>query len=781
MGKVSRDTGDKKEPPSSGSQPQTRKSSVSKDVNITKYLDSRAAELAHFESILQNKFKESTRTPMQTVPKHMRRRAMSHNRFRIPSRIRALNAKYMKDSEKKILRNRKHARNNKLVLLHYFKRGFRAAMKNKQSVPVTEVEDELHPTEQFGLPRFLRCRWLETHMWHARRMGMAEYCGCKIAQFSRQKAMKRSRVGALAGVAAYDHSYMSLIQVIGVSTPSDLIRQLCSKMVRGTWEEGVLEVEVDSRLGHATIIKSSDTSFVLLVDPAVQEELANKIESVIQNGSGEIKVLNDLLNVFELFGPQSLRTVVRSMQGDITNLPERASGYDGLGLAPTHLKFGFIGGFSCKYFSTNRARDITHKTSIGFAEQTMIDEGELTPPLVVDWPLEENLGFGNWLRQQTTLEGFWTKVTKEIEMDHIMARFLESRRGQYSHKRTKFNPDAVKESVPAQKPNFAAQTAANSRKTPQQSQKLDSSASQDLKKRITLLKQSEFQILLINLSTRHKGVNKILALVPSGFGLRFWRRLNQFGARALGFKEYIHVGHQLLQRMYPVDYPESLQFHEFEKGYTTKIQDKYFRRPPAKRPNHLKLNSPFPFTVSLGDLSKHFPDSRAINCTLRSLRTGVPHERGYICFPLESDLQILLKAFTVSGVSAGNNLLDKILNNECNLLIESVGSVDDESQLSPNPHRHRERYLDLVQQRGFTGSSREIVGRITSGFLEHRSAKGFGFASVFEQELEKLETISGTLRSLSTAQHLGLREGSCLALFRNTNSVHYFYCILTRE
>src|SRR3990167_8970621 len=75
MGKVSKDTGDKKEPPSAGSQPQTRKSSVSKDVNITKYLDSRAAELAHFESILQNKFKESTRTPMQTVPKHMRRRA----------------------------------------------------------------------------------------------------------------------------------------------------------------------------------------------------------------------------------------------------------------------------------------------------------------------------------------------------------------------------------------------------------------------------------------------------------------------------------------------------------------------------------------------------------------------------------------------------------------------------------------------------------------------------------------------------------------------------------
>jgi ribonuclease P/MRP protein subunit POP1 len=61
---------------------------ANKSINISRLFDARALELAHFIKAIEKREKGSTKTPMQRVPKHLRRRAMAHNRYRIPSRIR---------------------------------------------------------------------------------------------------------------------------------------------------------------------------------------------------------------------------------------------------------------------------------------------------------------------------------------------------------------------------------------------------------------------------------------------------------------------------------------------------------------------------------------------------------------------------------------------------------------------------------------------------------------------------------------------------------------------
>lgn len=57
-------------------------------INITKFLESRSKEICYLNQLLSTKKIVKTTRIFQNLPKHQRRRAMSHNRKRIPSRLR---------------------------------------------------------------------------------------------------------------------------------------------------------------------------------------------------------------------------------------------------------------------------------------------------------------------------------------------------------------------------------------------------------------------------------------------------------------------------------------------------------------------------------------------------------------------------------------------------------------------------------------------------------------------------------------------------------------------
>ena len=127
-------------------------------INIHKFVESRAFELKHFNNILQNKF--TSKLEHQLLPKHMRRRAMAHNYYRIPLRIRFKSLLELQASEAEILgrsRCRKHRRKLKYLLNKYL---------NKQRTH----------------------KWLETHIWHAKRFRMKELWGYKVPYRNSSKA-----------------------------------------------------------------------------------------------------------------------------------------------------------------------------------------------------------------------------------------------------------------------------------------------------------------------------------------------------------------------------------------------------------------------------------------------------------------------------------------------------------------------------------------------------------------------------------------------------------------
>ena len=83
----------------------------------------------------------------QTLPRHMRRRAMSHNLYRVPARMRERAAREMTDLSDATRRKRR--RPNRIV-------------------------DE-HSRRQRDK------RWLETHIWHAKRARMEKLWGVMLA------------------------------------------------------------------------------------------------------------------------------------------------------------------------------------------------------------------------------------------------------------------------------------------------------------------------------------------------------------------------------------------------------------------------------------------------------------------------------------------------------------------------------------------------------------------------------------------------------------------------
>lgn len=131
-----------------------------------KFIEARSQEIDFFQKVLNEKKRFKNNLPGQQVPKHMRRRAMSHNRKRIPSRIKKIEKQPASNhKEKKKYYPRKTARkrlfksNTNLLLLWKFNQSNEAKI-------------------------------METHRFQSKRLFMHPYGGVKIASKSRSKCFR---------------------------------------------------------------------------------------------------------------------------------------------------------------------------------------------------------------------------------------------------------------------------------------------------------------------------------------------------------------------------------------------------------------------------------------------------------------------------------------------------------------------------------------------------------------------------------------------------------------
>jgi len=179
------------------------------EIQVGRFLEARSAEVVSLASEL---FKSSKtgKLASQQVGRHMRRRAVSHNPKRLPRRLRSSHLSQRSKSDipakssdtqgscPKKTNSRRHRRRPANLLQEYNRR------QAKQ-------------------------RWLETHIWHAKRFHMRTKWGnFRIPSHPTDKSWRACYRAANAGCLMRD---MSFLQIIQVSAPSpDIIIQALNEL-----------------------------------------------------------------------------------------------------------------------------------------------------------------------------------------------------------------------------------------------------------------------------------------------------------------------------------------------------------------------------------------------------------------------------------------------------------------------------------------------------------------------------------------------------------------------
>lgn len=279
----------------------------------------------------------STKLVFQKLPKHMRRRAMSHNPNRLPRKYRMAHRAQMSKSgapAKTKRPSRKYRRKPHNLLSEY---------QRRQRTNV----------------------WLETHIWHAKRFHMVTKWGYKLAQSSCDKTFRSSYRATTKHCLIQDISYVGNIEICG---PLDVLRNgferlrgnglglgICAKAYIGGQREGSIELfEMDSypygALGRFQFIwkrpreDEMQHRLWLFAHPSVYQKLTTELcklfsleqkEEEVSDATPkthinkttnvELHEMKHHLNRFRLTGPLTHAVLSAAFKPKTTQVPEEQS------------------------------------------------------------------------------------------------------------------------------------------------------------------------------------------------------------------------------------------------------------------------------------------------------------------------------------------------------------------------------------------------------------------------------------------------------------------------
>lgn len=294
-------------------------------INTYKYAADRLDEIKSMVDAITHP--THTKLVFQTLPKHMRRRAMSHNPKRLPRKNRKSHIAQMKKSgtpAKQKRPSRKYRRKPTNLMREYIRR-------QRKNI------------------------WLETHIWHAKRFHMTELWGYKLPLKSCDKTYRSNYRASAKHCLIQDISYMGCIELSG---PLDVIREkfelirnpigglgICAKAYTSGKREGFMDLfEAESYplkalgpisfLWKPAVINQLDSlirTVWIFVHPSFYQNVVNELVSVFHlksivddceslpiymNFINRIKLiqLKDNLNRFRLTGPLSHAVLTKAFQ-----------------------------------------------------------------------------------------------------------------------------------------------------------------------------------------------------------------------------------------------------------------------------------------------------------------------------------------------------------------------------------------------------------------------------------------------------------------------------------
>ncbi|TFK70360.1 POP1-domain-containing protein [Pluteus cervinus] len=540
-------------------------------IDVEKFAEARAFEIDAMQDAIKNASSAATHRAWQVLPRHLRRRAASHDVRRVPLRLREKARSEMDPVKKKALNRTLH--------------------KPGKGKKKTRTEDLLKRQRDKS--------WLETHLWHAKRMHMEEMWGYRLAVQPTEKSFRPSHRASTQGSIIHDASYFSFIELKG---PGEILKKvlcLCSDpqgagpgSPRYYNGDRALETHIYRPGGYpfgyvapimviwkANPIVSQDTETQkksktssndkgkgkekgtpsadlekvvwIRIHPSVSGEiktiLQSTISAVLENHQKEggvvveiqMSELRDEVNVFEILGPKSNQV----MRGALKPIPQDRR--------EDFVKFW--SGFAKLQTSGSLPRGVM----IGF---TVTDPRLSFPPSNAKMPTDEN---GELLPPP--------QITPSVDLaqcdiwdDRVRLSLSKPR-----YTKAELDERRSKNLVPG---------------TPLQVER------QDNRVPVLLIQSS-----LGSDNAPGEALHGWTMIVPAGWSMAFWSSLTFTGTRVGGQRERQTQAFEAGTAYFPRDFPLTPSYGEYVRKSELQESDAWYKKPPAKRVNYptLKVRSPW--------------------------------------------------------------------------------------------------------------------------------------------------------------------------------------------
>ncbi|KAG1461107.1 hypothetical protein G6F56_005800 [Rhizopus delemar] len=661
----------------------------------------------------------------QSLPRGLRRRTASHNLNRLPARLRAKAAKEASQSSPNASIKKKKMR--------------------KVKKPVKLVDEYLR--------RQKSKKWLETHMWHTKRMKMTNIWGHRIASKPNVKSSRVTYKSFTRLCIAHDASYMACVELKGelldIGKALNAITDLGSasvtsaRYIRGN---RVGYTNLYEYLGYpqklvcpiSFLWKPSQDVLWLWIHPAAYQEAIQFIQQSIKEQQLDV-VINDLreeLLKFELTGPRStalLHAILdpvsdekykgNALWNDLKSLRSSCSLSPGsvLGLVVNDPRLRF-------------PQKVPPRTN----EIPSLEQHKINSIVAADWP------------KDVADCDLWDAQSRKTLFEKKVSEYsLNQRRGNNLVPGSKLEPTADDSQIPI----LLFQRGA------------------------PVYQQAGVSHLALSSSELIEGWTLVL---PRGWGMAFWKSLVFAGARVAGFEDIRAMHFESGHAYFPHDFPGTRAFETHRQMVRKEAQEVWDKKPPAKRINFAKRGVEHPFECAFESLAvaDHMVDDAArpnyallqgpLLGSLSQLSeklNAVVAKRGLDLKLSEVVLDEMLAKIRLRyldrGKPATNAMIylveEKTVYEQCTHHLQSRSALKTKRKLKEmleedESHKQISNYIPSKSQH---------IGYITNGNFSFSLGYGFGIGACTLDGLKRIE-------ALDTVQNRSVKK---LVVVRNTTSL----------
>ncbi|KAJ2509649.1 Ribonucleases P/MRP protein subunit pop1 [Coemansia sp. RSA 1939] len=547
-------------------------------IDVVGLVEARSFEINALQRAIDSARAAGNSRAFQTLPRHLRRRAASHNAKRVPVRLR----------ERATAEIRKSAQTSG---------GQPAAAKRSNRYRRRRSRTVRGEYERRQAGR----RWLETHVWHAKRMHMVERWGTMIAESPTERSHRAAYRAAREKTFVQDVSFFRTLEITGaVDAVVALLRRHAAPGCPVAPGRRAASLTLHRAgcfplgcLGPATALwrpTASDNTKIrtvwLRLHPAhadaVAEEFATDCEGV------QVTDISTDLVSFELLGAQSTR-VLAAVLGDSSD--SASCGAETLrciaGInSPAALGEGCVLALRINDPRLRFPRGLLHSPAPVCADTAQLDA------ILQRWPdTADDLGCDD--------AGVWDRAQCAKDVDSRPSdKDLNERRRQnlVPGEGLQYRP-GVDVTVPVIAVRSGPEALVGARVSG------GGSSSDGLAHGWTLL-------------------------APRGWGMALWMALVFAGARAQGLRERVHAAFEAGLPSFPAHWPGTAAYDLWAAPIAADALLRWQRRPPGKRVNYqaLGVQSPFfpPFHTLLGAAAPPTVYPRTgpagFECSMRRLR-----------------------------------------------------------------------------------------------------------------------------------------------------------------